>query len=227
MKNNREQAVSPFLNTIHRIGRIGSFAVILSFVGAGVAVCYHNHYFPSLTQVLTVSLPIFLAMLLSSLGEFLGFLPVLGPGATYISYITGNVSNMKLPSIMGAMEALDVDEDSEEYHILTTISAVVASLLVIALLTVVVLFSAQLKPFLEWDPIKPAFDNVLPALYPVLLIGLLRRNFVVCVLTGIAIIPAILYLNPVTSNAGGVFAAMLFASLFSLLLFKMKQRKKN
>lgn len=222
----KKNILDPYMRAVHRIGRLGSLAVILAFIAAGVAICIHNDCFPDVTLILTVAIPLFIAMSLSSVGEFLGFLPTLGSGATYISYITGNISNMKLPAILGAMEALDVDKDSEEYQVLSVISSVVASLLVMALLTIVVLFSSQLTPFLKWEPIQPAFNNVMPALYPILLIGLLRKKPLVCLLTAVILIPVILYLNPISRNVGGVFFGMLFAVVFSLAEFKYKSRKK-
>ena len=45
-------------------------------------------FWPALLQVLFIYIP-------SCIVEFLVYVPFLGPGASYLGFITGNISNMK------------------------------------------------------------------------------------------------------------------------------------
>jgi len=227
MKTTKETntASDVYINRIHVLGRVTSILIILSFLVAGLLICAHFDWFPTFGQYLAAIGPITIMVAAAGIGEFAAYVPKLGPGASYISFITGNIVNMKLPSIMGAMTALDVKEDSDEFHVLSVVAAVTSSLLVAVLLGVVVLFSNQLRPFLEWEGIQPAISNVMPALYAVLISGSLRTQPALCVLTSLALIPVIWFLNPLTSSLAGTFGGMIFAVLFAYLLFKAKQKK--
>ncbi|MCD8131908.1 MAG: hypothetical protein LUE16_11655 [Lachnospiraceae bacterium] len=229
MENNnnletQEQKMSPFLNRIHLVGRIGSLLVMLSFVGAGLIICSYFQYSIDFLSLLLATLPLFLMMFFgSTLSEFLAYLPQLGPGATYIAYITGNITNMKLPSIMGTLKALDVDVDmdSDEFHILSIISACTASLLVIVLLGVVVLFSGVLTPILSSDLISPAIDYIMPALYPVMLASILRRNPIALLVTAAFAVTGYLLVGSYGALIGGMGAAI----IFSVIMYEVKSRK--
>ena len=46
--------------------------------------------------------------------ETVTFVPMLGAGGSYLSFVTGNISNLKLPVALNALEQADVKINSEE-----------------------------------------------------------------------------------------------------------------
>ena len=168
--------LSPFMNRVHFMGRLASILSILVFGGVGVAICTYFHIFPSFQKFISSWVFVFILLLVSGIMEFAVSLPILGSGATYISFITGNVSNMKLPSITAAMSAAGVKQGTEEHEVLSIISSVVGSLLVIVAITLVVAFSDFFAPVLEWEPIQPAFNYIMPAICGLMIAGPLVQN---------------------------------------------------
>ena len=100
-----------------------------------------------------------------SIVEVLTFSPLLGASAMYMSYLTGNISNMKIPSAAISMEVAEVKPMTKEGDIISTIAiagSVIASELVIL---AGVLMLAPISAKLNDPALQPAFEQVLPALF--------------------------------------------------------------
>ncbi len=97
--------------------------------------------------------------------EFLIYVPILGAGASYLSFITGNIINMKLPCAYSAREIAGTSAGTKEDSIITTLSVATSSLVTMLVIFVGVLLLIPLTPILNNPTLKPAFDNLLPALF--------------------------------------------------------------
>ncbi|MGB7605699.1 MAG: hypothetical protein WBL93_09505 [Lutisporaceae bacterium] len=104
-------------------------------------------------------------MLPVSIVEVLTFTPLLGASAMYMSYLTGNITNMKIPSAALAMEIIEAKPSTKEGDIIATIAiagSVIASEVIIVL-GVILLVPISSK--LNNPIIQPAFQQILPALF--------------------------------------------------------------
>mgnify|MGYP000320280186 CR=1 FL=1 len=61
-----------------------------------------------------VAVVLFMAPYLPS--ETIGYMSVMGPGALYLSYITGNVTNLRMPATIGTINALGIKPNTDECH---------------------------------------------------------------------------------------------------------------
>lgn len=104
-------------------------------------------------------------MLPISVVEVLTFTPLLGASAMYMSYLTGNISNMKIPSAAISMEVAEVKPSTKEGDIIATIaiagSVIASEIVILAGMLMITPISAKLNNPL----IQPAFEQVLPALF--------------------------------------------------------------
>lgn len=169
MKNVQKNEKS-FMDQIHKVGRWSSVISIITFIMNGVAICLYFDIFPAMSKALVSILLALVLLFVTGIVEFFSQLPILGSGATYVGYITGNVSNMKVPAVNSVLQIFKAEDGTENKEVLATIASCVSSLLVIVLLTVLVLFSGVLSPVLEWEPIQPAFTYIMPVLYGILLV---------------------------------------------------------
>ncbi|WP_105617864.1 hypothetical protein [Vallitalea okinawensis] len=104
-------------------------------------------------------------MLPVSIVEILAFSPMLGTNAMYMSYLTGNIANIKLPSAAIALEVAEVKPSTEEGDIIATIAiggSVIASEIVIL---IGMLLIVPLSTKLNNPVIQPVFQQILPALF--------------------------------------------------------------
>ena len=101
----------------------------------------------------------------TSLVEYLIYVPMLGSGASYLSFITGNLSNLKIPCAINARDIADTRAGTPENEVISTLSVATSSLVTVLILALGVLLLQPLQPLLENPALTPAFDNVVPALF--------------------------------------------------------------
>ena len=96
--------------------------------------------------------------------ETLNYAPMLGVGATYISHVTGNISNMKLPAALSAMKQANVEPGSDEAEIIATLSVAASSIVTTVIIFVgVVLLLPYLGIVQEF--LGPVTDYLVPAIF--------------------------------------------------------------
>lgn len=101
----------------------------------------------------------------TSVIEYLIYVPMLGSGASYLSFITGNLSNLKIPCAINSRELAEARAGTPENEIISTLSVATSSLVTVVVLAVGVVLLVPLTPVLENPVLTPAFDNVVPALF--------------------------------------------------------------
>ena len=115
-------------DSIHRAGRIGLSIGVLMLLSAPFLFAWFldasiewDGFFSSIWSVLIVYVP-------SCVVEYLIYVPLLGPGASYLSFITGNITNLKLPCAANAREIAHAEVGSKENEIISTLSVATSSL---------------------------------------------------------------------------------------------------
>ena len=84
--------------------------------------------------------------------------------------VTGNVSNMKIPAAVNAMEVAGVEPGSDKANVISIIAVAFSTFVTTAVLFLGMLFLAPLfEPIYNNAFLKPAFDNVVPALFGAIL----------------------------------------------------------
>jgi len=113
--------------------------------------------------------------------EAFTFSPMLGSGGSYLGFVTGNLSNLKVPCALNAMEIAGVKAGSEEGELISTIAIAVSSFVTTAIIFLGVLLLARLQPILESELLAPAFANILPALFGALGVVFISKNWKIAV----------------------------------------------
>ena len=93
------------------------------------------------------------------------YTPMLGVGGSYISFITGNVTNMKIPVAMNAKEIAGTEVGTPENEIISTISTATSAIVTTLVIVAGVVLLVPLQPVLQNPVLLPAFNNVVPALF--------------------------------------------------------------
>ena len=161
----KESYMKEFNRELHLLGRITLilsvvFLVSIPFVlGAVFGVSPDaKAFFSGFLKVGIIYIPV-------AIVEFLVYTPMLGVGGSYISFITGNVTNMKIPCVMNAKEIADTRDGTPEHEIISTISVATSAIVTTLVIAVGVLLMVPLQPILQEPVLLPAFNNVVPALF--------------------------------------------------------------
>ncbi len=102
---------------------------------------------------------------------------MLGTGGSYLGFFTGNLTSLKVPCALNAMEAADVEPGTEAGEVISTIAIAVSALVTTAVIAIGVLLLSQIRGFLESPALQPAFDNILPALFGPLAVVYVAKNW--------------------------------------------------
>ena len=220
-------ASQSYLNSTHRLGRVsGIIAVLLILmVPAVITFVYRNQITLDMPKTMSAIITLTAIYGVVSVVEVVSFCPFLGTGGTYLSFITGNIMNMKLPVAMNSLRVNKLDRDSEEAEVVTTLAIGASSLVTTFILFLGMLFLGNLLvPIITGPELAPAFNNVTPALTGALAAPYFVKNKKLSIPTVIA--GCVLYLVMGYSFMSGNYSYLMLAFivisfLCYLLLYKV------
>ncbi len=162
---------------IHRWGRTWCGVAIVMFVLFPLAVSIYYDAWPALGPLLAGLLGV--APIFWTVGaiEAFTFAPMLGSGGSYLGFVTGNLTNLKVPCAVNAMEGAGVKPGTEEGEVVSTIAIAVSSILTTLIILLGIVLLSQLRPVLESELLAPAFANILPALFGALAVVFIAKSW--------------------------------------------------
>ena len=163
--NEKEKFFEEFNNGLHKIGRITSIAVIALLVSLPFIIGMMNQVSPDGAGFLSGFAKVGIIYIPVAIVEFLVYTPMLGVGGSYLSFITGNVTNMKIPCVMNARDIAGTTAGTPENEIVSTISVATSAIVTMAVIVAGVILLVPLQPILQNEVLLPAFNNVVPALF--------------------------------------------------------------
>lgn len=161
----KKGTVISYEDQIHRLGRITGGAALLLLFAVPTAVCVYFDIWPPLQGFLKGLGMVCMVYLPVGLAEALTYTPLLGSGGSYLVFVTGNLTNLKIPCASMAMDAAGVKPGTEEGDVISTIAIAASSIVTTLIILIGVIAIVPLRPVLESPALKPAFDNILPALF--------------------------------------------------------------
>lgn len=161
----REKFFEDFNNGLHRLGRITLIAGIIVLMAVPFAFGVIVGVMPDMPAFLKGWINVAVVYFPVSVVEFLVYAPMLGAGGSYLAFITGNVTNMKIPCAMNARDIAKTEVGTPENEIVSTISVAISAIVTTLVILVGVIMLVPLQPVLSAPVLQPAFNNVVPALF--------------------------------------------------------------
>lgn len=211
-----------YMESVHRSGRIWGIvvgAVLLSFP---IVLSLIFGVFPN-TEVLIkgvlATAPMYWAV---GIVEIFTYVPMLGAGGTYLSFVTGNISNLKLPCAVDAMERAGVKASDEEGEVISTIAIAVSSIVTTLIIVVGVVCIIPLTPLLESPILEPAFDMILPALFGGLAVVFISKNLKLSIAPIVLMLALFIFVPALNASTVGIMVpvGVLFTVAVARILYK-------
>ena len=161
----KEQFFAEFNNSLHRLGKILLLISMILLLSVPFVIGALNSVMPGLGGFLSGMAKVGIIYIPVAIVEFLVYTPMLGVGGSYISFLTGNVTNMKIPCAMNARDMAGTTVGTPENEIISTISTATSAIVTTLVIVVGVLLITPLQPVLQSEALLPAFNNVVPALF--------------------------------------------------------------
>jgi hypothetical protein len=207
----------------HFYGQIWIWTAIVLLLSVPVAICIYYNAWPGMTPVFTGLLGV--APIFWTVGtiEVITYTPMLGTAGSYLGFVTGNLTNLKVPSALNAMENAKVKSGTEESEIISTIAIATSSIVTTIIIAAGVLLLAQLAPILNSPTLKPAFENILPALFGGLAVVYISKNWKISMTPLICMILLFLFV-PSLADSVGILVPV--GSLISIAAARALYKKK-
>ena len=212
-----------YIDSVHRDGRIWNITVMILLMAFPVTVAILFGAAPdwgALGVGLLATAPMYWAV---GLIETVTFVPMLGAGGSYLSFVTGNITNLKLPCALNALEQNEVSANSEEGEVISTIAIATSSIVTTLIIILGVVAIVPLTPILQAPVLQPAFAQILPALFGGLGVAFVSKNWKLA-LAPIALM-LVLFIFVPALNEGTVGIMVPVSALFTIAICRILYKR--
>ncbi|MGN0155716.1 MAG: hypothetical protein ACI39N_00575 [Lachnospiraceae bacterium] len=231
-ENKPVQTMDPFQKWSHKWGRFGTVIALVYMIALPFIVLGYYGCIPSIGEVINLStISILMIYIPVGISEALSYTPILG-SSSYLTFITGNIMNLKLPCAVNAMKIAKKEPNTPEGDAVASVAVAVSSIMTVIILALAALLSAWISPVFELPAVKTASNYIIPALFGSLTLGLFSstnagnkvvKNGVMGVVPVLIIVSVLSILVRVTSG-GSLFGMIGFLILFMLPIALISSR---
>ena len=211
-----------YIDSVHRDGTIWNISMMVLLFLYPITIAIIFQVLPdwqALLMGLISTAPMYWAV---GVIETITFVPMLGAGGSYLSFVTGNISNLKLPCAINALEQNGVSANSEEGEIISTIAIATSSIVTTIIIVIGVICIVPLTPILEAPVLEPAFAQMLPALFGGLGVAFVSKNWKIAVAPVILMLVLFIFVPALNAGTVGIMVpvSVLFTIGVSRILYK-------
>lgn len=208
-----------YFDRVHRWGILWNIGALVTLICIPVAICSKLGAWPELDALLSIMPKLMGLYWLTAIVEVITYVPLLGPGGAYLSFVTGNITNLKLPCGLKAMEQAKVRANTEEGEVISTIAISISAITTTVIIAVGVLaFGATGSlQLLTEGALAPAFDYVLPALFGALAAGYILKHWKVMIAPFVVGVLFLAFIDP-TMGAGTLMFITIVAAVIGVLI---------
>ena len=203
-----------YIDSVHRDGRIWNIGVMILLLAFPVTVAILFGAAPdwgALVTGLIATAPMYWAV---GAIETVTFVPMLGAGGSYLSFVTGNISNLKLPCALNALEQNEVSANSEEGEVVSTIAIAISSIVTTIIIIIGVVLIVPLTPILQAPVLQPAFDQILPALFGGLGVAFVSKNWKIALAPILLMLILLIFVPALDAGTVGIMVPV--SALFTI-----------
>lgn len=199
---------------------------LVIFFAVPTTICLYYGVKPDMSVMGTSAVLIpFIINFLSGIAEPVIYSPMLGINSAYLAFITGNLSNLKIPCVVKAQEICGTKLGTEENEVVSTLSVATSTLVTTVIIAIFVLILAvsNVETAIQNTPwITPAFTCVVYALFGSLGGKYVVKNIKLAVLP-LSIIVAFSLILGFAAPKLGVGSAYLFVGIALCAIFAILQ----
>lgn len=217
------QQKETYMDSVHRWGRIWGLSLMLLILAYPITVSLIFHAqvnWSAFVKGFIAIGPMYWAV---GIVEIFTYVPMLGAGGSYLSFVTGNISNLKLPCALDAMERAGVKSNSEEGEIISTIAIAVSSIVTTLIIIVGVVLIVPLTPLLSSPVLAPAFSQLLPALFGGLAVVFISKNVRLSIAPVILMLVLFIFVPALNASTVGIMVPV--GVVFSLAVARILYKK--
>ena len=187
-----------YMDKVHTWGRIWCIASLIFFLSIPLAISLHLGVWPK-ADILGKGLASIAFFFATGIIEVVAYSPMLGAGGTYLSFVTGNIMNLKMPCALNALENAKVKANTEEGEVITTIAisaSIIVTTLVIAVFVIIFALNPGFSTLMSSDTFAPAFQQVTYTIFGSLAATYFVKHWKISIFPIAAITLLLLFVDP-------------------------------
>lgn len=231
MINKEEFYEKEYMPKMHRIGKITGFLGILLSFGPAIVLAFVYGILPRPAALLTAFISIASAVGILWIVEPISYFTVLGPIGTYMAFLSGNISNMRLPCASMAQVSADVQPGTKEGSIISSLGMAISVIINISVLSIGVILGNSVLSMLP-AAVTEALNYLLPALFGALLVqfGMKKKKLtagilVYAILLCIAINAGLFNWLPGANNYLAILTSVFLSIMVTVVTYKKNKSK--
>ncbi len=211
-----------YLDSVHRDGKIWGFIIFAIILSVPFILMLVFNTQPNWNALIKGLIPTLTTYWPIATIEIFTFIPMLGAGGSYLSFVTGNISNLKLPCALDALEKSGYSANSEEGEIISTIAISVSSIVTTFIIIIGVIALEPLKPILQSEVLTAAFDQLLPALFGGLAVVFIAKNLKLSIPPLILMLTLFIFVPALNASTVGIMVpvGVVFTIVVARIMYK-------
>lgn len=159
-----------------KIGLITMACGVLGSFGPALYLYFSYGVIPNGSQMTSIISMLIAAFLVGWIVQPITFYPAIGIGASCISWLTGNVADLRAPAITAAQKTAEVEPGTPESDVLSTMAVATTTFVVVAVLTIFTLVGNWLIGILP-ESVTSAFAYITPAVFGAIVMDYIMKNY--------------------------------------------------
>ncbi len=212
-----------YIDSVHRDGRIWNLSVMFLLMMFPVSIALIFRVAPDWGALLKGLIPTVAMYWTVGAIETVTFVPMLGAGGSYLSFVTGNISNLKMPCALNALEQNEVSANSEEGEVISTIAIATSSIVTTLIIVLGVILIIPLTPILSAPALQPAFQQILPALFGGLGVAFVSKNWKIAIAPILLMLVLFIFVPALDSSMVGMMVPV--SALFTIGIARIFYKK--
>ena len=223
---NDDSSLESYDAYINRIGKRTNFLGILVSFGPVFVLLAVFGIIPPASAILSAFIAIASAVGVNWIVEPISYFPIIGSAGTYMAFLTGNISNLRIPCAAVAQKVAGVEPGTREGNVIATLGMAVSVIINVLVLIIGVIAGTFLLNRLP-DSVVNALNYLLPALFGAIFVQFaLMKLKIAPIALGFAMILAFLINQgvfaflPGTPNYVTTLGTVFGTIIISLFLYK-------
>ncbi len=187
-----------YMDKVHTWGRIWCLASLAFFLCIPLAISLHLNVWPS-PAIVGKGLASIAFFFATGIIEVVAYSPMLGAGGTYLSFVSGNIMNLKMPCAINAMENAKVKANTEEGEVITTIAicaSTITTTIVIAIFVIIFALNPRFSEIMSSDTFSPAFQQVTYTIFGSLAASYFVKHWKISIFPIAAVTALLFFVDP-------------------------------
>ena len=164
MIENKDTFDKEYIPYITKWGKItGWLGILLSF-GPALVLAVVYKIVPPVSAIFTAFIAMASAVGVNWIIEPVSYFPIIGVAGTYMAFISGNISNLRIPASAVSQKVAGVEPGTKEGNIISTLGMAVSIIVNIVILSIGVFAGSAILSRLPQNVVD-SFNYLLPSLF--------------------------------------------------------------